>query len=274
MTPTLAALGGFLVTGVLAGALSAAFGVGGASVSTPAIRALGVPATLAVATTLPSVIPGAIVGSVRYMREGLVEWSVVRWTVPVGVLTAVGGSLVARLIPGHGHLLMLATAAILGYLAWRLAVVPLVPAAAEPGAEPGADPGADLEPRMASGARRRTAVLSGVSSGLLSGVLGLGGGIVLVPAFTETMQLPLRRAIATSLVCVGAFAVPSTIAHGFVGDIDWVAAGLVTLGAGPGARIGAVLALRTNEATLRRVVALGLGGVAVAYGVIELLALR
>lgn len=45
-----------VLAGVVAGVLSGALGVGGATIPTPAIRALGVSATFAVATTLPSVL--------------------------------------------------------------------------------------------------------------------------------------------------------------------------------------------------------------------------
>jgi uncharacterized membrane protein YfcA len=52
--------------GVVTGVLSAAFGVGGAIISTPGIRALGASATLAIGTTLPSILPSALTGTVRY----------------------------------------------------------------------------------------------------------------------------------------------------------------------------------------------------------------
>ena len=59
-----------LVAGVVTGVLSAAFGVGGAVISTPAIRLLGAPAALAVGTTLPSILPSAVAGTIRYSKRG------------------------------------------------------------------------------------------------------------------------------------------------------------------------------------------------------------
>ena len=53
-----------LAVGVVTGVLSAAFGVGGAVVSTPGIRALGATAFIAVGTTLPSILPSAAVSSI------------------------------------------------------------------------------------------------------------------------------------------------------------------------------------------------------------------
>ena len=110
-----------LAAGMVTGILSAAFGVGGAVISTPAIRALGAPAALAVGTTLPSILPSAVTGTLRYARAGLIEWRVVRWTAPVGVAAAVGGSLLSKVVPGEGHWLMVLTAALLGFTAIRMA---------------------------------------------------------------------------------------------------------------------------------------------------------
>src|SRR5207237_1868537 len=81
-----------LVAGVITGVMSAAFGVGGAVISTPAVRALGASAFVAVGTTLPSILPSAASGTARYMREHLVDWEVVRWAAPVGVASSILGS--------------------------------------------------------------------------------------------------------------------------------------------------------------------------------------
>jgi uncharacterized protein len=95
----------------------------------------------------------------------------------------------------------------------------------------------------------------------------------MVPAFTELMHLPLKVAIATSLVCVGVFGVPATITHAALGDVDWRLATLLTLGVVPGARLGASLTIRTAERRLRLAVGLFLGVVSVVYFVTEARAL-
>jgi len=81
-----------VLAGVVTGVLSASLGIGGAMVSTPAIRLLGVSAAFAVATTLPAILPSAVSGTLRYTRERLVRWDVVAWTAPPGVVAAVAGS--------------------------------------------------------------------------------------------------------------------------------------------------------------------------------------
>jgi len=113
----------------------------------------------------------------------------------------------------------------------------------------------------------------GAGAGLLSGLLGVGGGLVLVPGLTEVLRLPLKSAIATSLACVGILAVPGTITHAVLGDIDWRIALLLAVAVVPGARLGAAVAIATNERRLRLIVALALGAVAVIYAGSELAAI-
>ena len=80
-----------VVAGVATGMMSGAFGVGGAVISTPAIRLLGASAAVAVGTTLPSIVPGAVSGAARYQPQGLVDWPLVAATVPTGIVAAVVG---------------------------------------------------------------------------------------------------------------------------------------------------------------------------------------
>ena len=122
-----------LVAGVITGVMSAAFGVGGATISTPAVRALGASAFVAVGTTLPSILPSAASGTARYAREHLVDWQVVRWAAPIGVVMSVAGSLLSHAVPGNGHWLMILTAALLGGTAWRMRKPPPRPPSTEQG---------------------------------------------------------------------------------------------------------------------------------------------
>src|SRR3954471_16694155 len=250
--------------------MSALFGVGGAVVSTPGIRALGASALLSVGTTLPSIIPSAVSGTARYVREQMVEWRVVAWTVPAGIAASVGGSVLSHVIPGNGHWLMILTAGLLGFTAWRMARTP--PPAATPDSAAEAEAEGVIDATMASDVKVRAKrdtppvlVGIGVMAGGLSGLLGIGGGIAMVPAFTELVRLRLKVAIATSLVCVGAFAVPGTITHWILGDIDWRFAVLLAIGVVPGARFGAAVAIRTPTVRLRRLVAIFLGVIALIY---------
>lgn len=266
-----------LIAGVFTGVLSAAFGVGGAVVSTPAIRALGASATIAIGTTLPSILPSAVSGTLRYTRNRLIEWRIVWWTAPFGMVAAVGGSLLSKVVPGHGHWLMLLTAGLLGFTAWRMArQSDPEPAEDDPHVE--AETDREMLPTRAIAVqvrRDQPLVLAGigVGAGLLSGLLGVGGGIVMVPAFSEIVGLPLKESIATSLACVGLLATPGTITHGLLGDINWTFALFLAIGVVPGARLGAYLAIRSGHRRLRLSVAAFLGATAILYAAGEISAL-
>jgi uncharacterized membrane protein YfcA len=267
-----------LIAGLATGVLSAAFGVGGATISTPAIRLLGAPALVAVGTTLPSILPSAITGTLRYTREHIIQWRIVAWTGPVGMVASVAGSLLSNVVPGNGHLLMLLTAALLGFTSWRMArslneVQADVVRDAGALAATGSDDAISAIYRGTPRDTRGVLIGIGVVAGLLSGLLGVGGGVVMVPAFTEIAGVRIKPAIASSLACVGLLALPGTITHAFLGDIDWRFALLLAIAVVPGARLGAVLAIRADRRNLRLSVAVFLGVVSVLYAAGELISL-
>jgi uncharacterized membrane protein YfcA len=251
--------------------------VGGAIVSTPVIRALGATPLHAVGSTIPSVLPSAISGTLRYRREGFVWMRVAAWVGCVGIPATVAGALLSDVIPGDGHPLMILTAAFVGFNAYRVSRP--VPAADTPStisAEGAADAAPGVEILSHPGAVRAEwwrLSITGAAAGGLSGLLGIGGGVLMVPMFTGWMRIPLKEAIATSLACVGILAIPGMITHLALGHIDWLYALPLCVGVVPGARIGAHLAITTSDNAMRILVGTVLGVIAIAYGVAELLAI-
>ena len=94
-----------------------------------------------------------------------------------------------------------------------------------------------------------------------------------MPAFASWVRLTVKESVATSLLCVGALAVPGMITHAVLGNIDWAFAIPLAVAVIPGAQLGAHLAIRSTERALRLTVAIGLGSIAIAYGVGEIVAL-
>lgn len=242
----------FIVGGFASGVFSGALGVGGAALATPIVRALGVSPLLAIGSTVPAILPSTLTGAFTYARSGLVDRRSVALTAAGGVPSVIAGAVATRVIPGDGHLLMVATAIVLLYLSLRL-----IPSKGD--VEP------DVVPRSSSGAL----IGLGVGSGLLSGLLGIGGGFMMVPVFIKVLGLPTKVALGTSLAVITITVIPNAVAQSTVGNIDWKVALLLAVGVVPGARIGALLAIRTKQRTLRVVLALGLAAVAVLYGAFE-----
>jgi uncharacterized membrane protein YfcA len=252
-----------LLLGVATGILSAMFGVGGAVVSTPGIRALGATPLEGIGSTLPSIFPSSITGTLRYHKEGFVLWRAVWWTAAFGAPAAVLGSLVTSAIPGRGHLQMLATAALVGLTGYRT------------GKQPSAASVAASEVAAADVTRIRwwCYAVIGTGAGALSGLLGVGGGILMVPAFQSWLRMGLKETIATSLACVGLLAIPGTITHTLKHHIDWTFALPLCVGVVPGAQIGARFAIKAADRSLRRVTGIVLGTIAVLYAAAEIIAL-
>lgn len=256
-----------LLAGGASGVLSGVFGVGGTVISTPAIRVLGASALFSVGTTLPSVLPAAISGAVRYQRERLIDWRHVVVIAPVGIVMSIVGALLTDVVPGNGHLLMLATAALVAMSAWRIGRVNSQPSAARSADSDTPGVGTSAPVRLA------TLLLVGSAAGFLSGLLGIGGGIVLVPGLHQVARSSLKRAVATSLVCVGILAIPGTITHGLLHQIDWRFAILLAIGIVPGARFGAGMAIRADDRRLRVAFSVFLWVVAIGFTAGELIAL-
>ena len=244
-----------VLVGLAAGILSGLFGVGGGIVMTPGLTALGgIAPIIAVATPLPVILPTAAVGAFTYHRAGEVDIRAAAWISLTGSAASAVGALLTQVV--NARLLLVATAAL---LAWQSV-------------------------QILRGRSRTTDVselpipawtlaLVGVAAGLLSGLLGIGGGLVIVPALAGMLGVPLKRALGTSLVAVVVLVIPGTIVHAALGNIDWAAALFLVLGSLPGARLGATVALGTKERTLRLMVGSFLALVAVVYGIQQVVAL-
>lgn len=264
-----------VLLGLCTGVLSGLFGVGGGVVSQPGMRLIGLEPLMAIGTALPVIIPGAASGARRYGREGLIRWPAVAATVPAGLVAVVAGSIAAEHVPGDGHLLQLVTAALLGLSAYRMGgSSPAV--TGEPLAETDAPEAPSVAPRSPRPIHREPIgryVSIGMLAGLLSGLLGIGGGVIMVPAFVALARMEVKTAIATSLVCVGAFAVPGTVTHVLLGHVDWRVAAALVVGVVPGARVGAALTIKVAARRLRITVAAFLGCTAILYAGGELVSL-
>jgi uncharacterized membrane protein YfcA len=253
VTPLRFVLG--VLVGFVAGIGSGLFGVGGGVVTTPAVNVLlGGSAIEAVATPLPVIFPTSLVGAWTYYKAGEVSLRAAGWGALTGIPGAILGAYLTDIV--NAHLLLFVTALLLGWTGYQVirGRKPLV--AWEKGKTP----------------RWKYAAIGG-AAGFTSGLLGVGGGIIMVPAFTVFIGMPLRRALGTSLVTISALVVPGTIVHWWLGHIDWAIFAALTVGVVPGARLGAKVALGVREQSLRVAVGLFLLVIALLYGTRELLEL-
>jgi uncharacterized protein len=238
-----------VLSGLTAGVMSGLFGVGGGTVMTPAVQVLlGAPPIVALATPLPVIFPTAVTGAWTYRQGGQLDERAAAWMVGPGIVGAVAGAALTDVI--ETHLLLIVTALLLAREAVRI-----LQGASRRQAEGEASPGT---PAQLAG--------MGLAAGFVSGLLGVGGGIIIVPLLMGILRMPLKRALGTSLLAIVVLVIPGTIVHAALGHIDWAIFAALTVGAVPGARIGARLALGARERTLRLLVGSFLLAVALAYG--------
>lgn len=93
-------------------------------------------------------------------------------------------------------------------------------------------------------------VIVGVAVGLLSGMFGIGGGTVIVPALVW-LGLTQRNAAATSMLAIVPTSISGVISYATCGNVDWLAALLLFCGMFVGGQIGSWLLSRLPELVLR-----------------------
>ena len=92
----------------------------------------------------------------------------------------------------------------------------------------------------------------GVLAGFLSGVFGVGGGILIVPGLVLLMRMRQRLAHGTSLAAIVLIAVSAVLGYAFDHAVDWSAGGFIIVGAIAGAVAG-TRALRSIRENVLRV---------------------
>jgi hypothetical protein len=107
---------------------------------------------------------------------------------------------------------------------------------------------------------------AGALAGGLSGLLGIGGGFVTVPALNALMGVPVKPAVATSNFIVGVTAAASAVIYYARGLVNPALAGMVLVGAFAGTRVGTLLLLRARAGRIRLALAAALLSVGVLMG--------
>jgi uncharacterized membrane protein YfcA len=124
----------------------------------------------------------------------------------------------------------------------------------------------DLRVRLRTFALDRKLLAIGVGGGVLSGLLGVGGGIVMVPLLVLWAGYAQREAHAISLGAIIPISIAGIATYGVAGEVRWWYALGLAAGSIVGARIGAGFLARIDERLLKVVFGTFLLGVAVLLG--------
>jgi uncharacterized membrane protein YfcA len=255
-----------LITGAATGLVGALLGLGGGVFLVPLLTlVMGVPIREAIAASLISVIATASASATVNLRRGLVN---MRLGLVLEVATSIGGLagglLASRLTHQQLFVTFAVTLAAMGVLmasrSGRRNVI----------ADLDVDPGV-LGGRLREGdvtyvyrvRRLPVAMSSSLVAGALSGLLGLGGGIIKVPFLNTFCGIPIRVAAATSTFMIGVTAAASAFIYFSRGDVVLTTTAAVCLGALPGSLLGARLSDRVQARSLKILMAVVLLVVAV-----------
>jgi uncharacterized membrane protein YfcA len=256
-----------IAVGLAAGYLSGQFGIGGGLITTPAIRlVLSRSAAVAIGTPLVVIIPSALTGAFNYSRRGYIHQELVLILSASGLIGVLGGSILTAYF--SAHLIMLLTAVIIFLTGIRFFFSGNEQASKEEEPLSGSADSAGPSKNVLG-----KAILVGLAAGVFSGFLGLGGGVILIPALVFVFKLKMKQALGTSLVCVSIFAIPGSIVHFFLRHVDLGLALLLIIGTIPGAYVGSKVALKTPEKTLSLLFGLLLVVLALYFGSSELISL-
>ena len=234
-----------LVIGAITGVASGLLGVGGGFVMVPAlVYLLKVPQREANGTSLAVIIPVAIVGATILGGGHQIDFQ-------VGIILAIGsvGGAVAgaRLTRRLSDVVLRRTFGVLAVIVGVLIIGDALLHAVGVSAHAGSG----LRPSGLS--LWAIALLVGIVAGVLSGLLGIGGGAVMVPAMTLLMGLSQHVAQGTSLLVIIPTAISGSITHYRMGNIRLPTAAWLAVGGVLGAVAGAALALASSDELLRAV---------------------
>ncbi|MXO74658.1 TSUP family transporter [Altererythrobacter aerius] len=257
--------------GALTGVLSGLFGVGGGFLTTPLLIFYGIPPTVAAASASTQVTGASVSGVLAHNRRGGVDYRMGMVTVAGGIIGSLIGALLFRFFQSVGqidtvisilYVVMLGT---IGILMAREAIGTLR-----------ANKGGD-KPRAAK--RRHHPLIAGLPGrwrfyksglyisplaplilgvlvGILTMLMGVGGGFILVPAMLYILGMSAGVVVGTSLFNILFVTMVTTMTHALTTKaVDLVLAALLLLGSVSGAQIGSQLAQKAKPEALRLILA-------------------
>ncbi|MFD2081636.1 hypothetical protein SAMN05421678_12843 [Actinopolymorpha cephalotaxi] len=230
-----------LLLGLLIGVLLGLLGGGGSILAVPAlVYGVGMPLRTAIPTSLLVVGVSALTGLIPRLRTGQIQWRIAAVFGLSGAAAAFGGAAVNRLLPPW---VVLAGFAVL-----------MVAAGLRMLREPSDTGGACALP--GGGVHWQTclpkAIATGAVVGFLTGLFGVGGGFLIVPALVLLLGLPMTAAVGTSLVIVAVNAAAGFVAYAGQVTLDYTLTAAFAGSAIVGSLVAGRAATRLNAGRLRR----------------------
>ncbi|MHA1301193.1 MAG: sulfite exporter TauE/SafE family protein [Candidatus Helarchaeota archaeon] len=247
-----------IITGIAVGTVSGMLGVGGCFIMVPVqywvLTAMGVDPTIAIrvafGTNLLVVFPTALSGSYRHHKNDVVLWREGTILGIVGALTGFAGAFVASILPGNILTIIFGAAILIGSLRMITA-----------------------KPIRVEGEVNQntwTYILWGIVIGFITGLIGIGGGVLIVPVMLIFLNFQMREAVGTSTAMMIFTSIGGAVAYillglgqpcipvlhiglpeysvGYVNFLQWILLAGTSI---PMAQIGAHVANKVPQKTLK-----------------------
>ncbi len=212
-----------LASGALVGFSLGLVGGGGSILAVPLmVYVVGVSEPhVAIGTSAIAVAANAAANLSNHARGGTVIWSCALPFAAAGIIGALAGSVLGKMMDGQRllalfALLMLVISALMLKTRSRIGL-------------PDVQMNRENMPAIAG---------LGLATGTLSGFFGIGGGFLIVPALMLATGMPIMNAVSSSLVAVTAFGLTTAASYAWSGLISWELAGLFIAGGIAGGLIG------------------------------------
>ena len=257
--------------GALTGLLSGMFGVGGGFLTTPLLIFYGVPPTVAAASAASQVTGASVSGVFAHPRRGGVDYQMGGVLVVGGVIGTGIGAILFRVLQELGQIdtvINILYVVLLGSIGTMMARESIATLRAAREGKPLPARKRRHHPMVASLPLRwrfyrsglyispLAPLILGMGTGILTMLMGIGGGFVLVPAMLYILGMSANVVVGTSLFQILFVTMTTTMMHALTTKaVDIVLAVLLLIGSVSGAQLGAKLAQKARPEQLRLILA-------------------
>jgi len=255
-----------ILLGTVVGVLSGMFGVGGGFLTTPLLIFYGIPPSVAVASAATQITGASVAGVSVHLRRGGADLRMAAVMTAGGFAGSAVGAIIFRMLQASGQIdlvIGLLYVILLGWIGALMLWDALRTLGYVGSAEQAAEPIRHTKWLASLPMRWRFSVsglyispvaplVLGFGTGMLTVLLGVGGGFIIVPAMIYLLGMPARVVVGTSLAMMLAVSAATTFIHSVTTHaVDIVLAGLLLVGGVIGAQYGAFLATRIKPDLLR-----------------------
>ena len=247
----------FPFLGFVVGLFSGLLGLGGGWLITPALNVLGIPAAYCVGTSLTQMVPTTATGAFKHFRLGNLNLKLASLiAIPLISGVYLGRSTTLKLEEMHlaDDIIRIAHIVVASFLGISM-TIDLVKGKEKTATDSRLK---KLMPKFGpiiSVNNQEIYIVQSTSigclAGFVSGLMGIGGGLIMIPALIYVFAIPASQAVATNLFCVVMGSLNGAILYGVEGKVEYSVAGFILLGSLIGSYTGASLSKYAAERELK-----------------------